>query len=113
MTGLQLEVGSVATDFEHRSYGQELALCQRYFYKHLVTDGIGPYFCQYHSNHKFVHDFFPVSMRDIPTVTVTYNQGSPSAYKICTTHFKAYVGSAGYDSTDTYYITAAQYSSEL
>ena len=28
---VQLEVGSVATDFEHRSYGEELALCQRYY----------------------------------------------------------------------------------
>ena len=31
MTGVQLEVGSVATDFEHRSFGQELKLCKRYF----------------------------------------------------------------------------------
>ena len=30
-TEFQLEVGSVATPFEHRSYGEELALCQRYF----------------------------------------------------------------------------------
>jgi len=30
-TGWQLEVGSVATPFEHRSYGEELALCQRYY----------------------------------------------------------------------------------
>ena len=34
ITGLQLEVGSVATDFEHRSFGQELALCMRYYAKY-------------------------------------------------------------------------------
>ena len=33
LAGVQLEVGSVATDFEHRSFAQELALCQRYYYK--------------------------------------------------------------------------------
>ena len=31
MTGCQIEVGSVATDFEHRSFGEELSLCQRYY----------------------------------------------------------------------------------
>ena len=31
ITGVQLEVGSVATDFEHRSFAQELLLCQRYY----------------------------------------------------------------------------------
>ena len=33
MTGVQLEVGEVATAFEHRSYGDELQKCLRYFYK--------------------------------------------------------------------------------
>ena len=31
ITGLQLEVGSVATDIEHRSFAEELELCKRYF----------------------------------------------------------------------------------
>jgi len=38
LTGVQLEVGSVATPFEHRNYGDELARCQRYYQ---VTDDGG------------------------------------------------------------------------
>lgn len=34
---VQLELGKVATPFEHRSYGEELALCKRYYY---ITDTI-------------------------------------------------------------------------
>jgi len=33
ITGLQLEVGSTATDFEHKTFIEDLRLCQRYYYK--------------------------------------------------------------------------------
>ena len=42
ITGVQLEVGSVATDFEHRSYAQELALCERYC--QIIAEGTNNYF---------------------------------------------------------------------
>tara|TARA_A100001388_G_scaffold275928_1_gene262454 strand:+ start:747 stop:1835 length:1089 start_codon:yes stop_codon:yes gene_type:complete len=41
VTGVQLEVGEKATPFEHRSYGDELARCQRYY--ELVRGGGGMY----------------------------------------------------------------------
>jgi hypothetical protein len=37
ITGVQLEVGSVATPFERRPFGTELSLCQRYYYKNLAN----------------------------------------------------------------------------
>jgi len=40
-TMLQLELGKVATSFEHRSYGEELALCMRYF-EHCNGNGSVP-----------------------------------------------------------------------
>ena len=37
ITGMQLEVGKNATEFEHRSFAEELALCQRYYERHNWT----------------------------------------------------------------------------
>jgi hypothetical protein len=36
----QLELGSVATEFEHRSYGEELPLCQRYYQSLQIKKGV-------------------------------------------------------------------------
>jgi hypothetical protein len=66
ITGVQLEAGSVATPFERRSYGQELALCQRYYQTGAIIRYGGPT----NSAQGNVYSvLFPVSMRISPTVT--------------------------------------------
>jgi len=39
ITGLQMELGSTATEYEHKSYAEELALCQRYYQRIEASDG--------------------------------------------------------------------------
>jgi len=71
-TGVQLEVGTVATQFEYRQYGTELALCQRYFYQiqgnasSLTVLGIG---LSNSANAGYPYIKFPMTMRAVPTVT--------------------------------------------
>ena len=81
-TDFQVEIGKNATDFEHRCYGEELALCQRYYQSYgLETDrsGQGPFRIVWSSNgaanNALTGFMFPTPMRTYPTVT-SYGSGT-------------------------------------
>jgi hypothetical protein len=72
ITGVQLEVGESATEFEHRPYGIELGLCQRY-YQQPIDSGLD-FFAGYFVNGNYgpgVFDTWVVEMRTTPTVVLT------------------------------------------
>ena len=71
ITGVQLELGTVATPFEHRSYGEELALCQRYYWQ--VNDNKYRRIGGYKRHDTNVHFEFqsPVPMRQAPAPTLS------------------------------------------
>ena len=82
----QMEEGSHASSFEHRSYGEELAACQRYFYKWINT-GLSDHYNFYSPytpaqvtaglpNSSAISPMtFPTTMRAAPTVTGTLASG--------------------------------------
>lgn len=72
ITGVQLEVGDAATDFEFKSYGQELAECQRYYWR--AVDGTNQMIgsCAYITSSRVDTTVqFPVSMRTTPSIVQT------------------------------------------
>jgi len=70
ITGVQLETGSVATSFERRSYGQELALCQRYYQKYTGVSNYSAFGCgrQKTTTSSRIAATYP-TMRAVPTMS--------------------------------------------
>ena len=112
LDNIQLELGKVATPFEHRSYGEELALCERYYQKSYDKDayitgstslsGVGAvdHYGTSDATNVLAQVYFRTQMRDAPTVTTfdhnTSNGGnahSGRAYIISNS------GSASYNTT--------------
>ena len=114
ITGIQLEVGDTATEFEHRSYGEELALCQRYFYSWTssgLSDSIyikSPYASGTPPNTSASAAYtFPVTMRANPTMAAltgsavtNLNRFTSSVHNCCIQH--ASTSSGGAISLDTW-----------
>ena len=69
ITGVQLEKGNVATSFDYRPYGTELALCQRYYYKTQPVNANQPFGTGIFSSGTLMDAYvnFPVPMRITPT----------------------------------------------
>jgi hypothetical protein len=74
LTGVQMEVGEVATEFEHEAYGDTLAKCQRYLVRVPCLAGTATYGTvsngyAYDNNTALTAIPLPVEMRAIPAVT--------------------------------------------
>ena len=84
--GVQLEAGTQATAFEHRSFGEELALCMRYYEGVYMSDGTAlmKSYLSYGGSANFEYEF-KVQKRAIPTWSLEGNAAwagaTPNAYE--------------------------------
>ena len=81
ITGVQLERGSTASSFEYRSYGAELALCQRYYVHYGAATNAVSYFATgfgYTTGASISVFQFPVPMRTGPSLSTS---GTASHYR--------------------------------
>ena len=71
ITGVQLEAGTAASDFEFLPYDVNLRRCQRYYYKKIASDAYGPLAqgMQIGASHQMVQGYHPVTMRSAPSLT--------------------------------------------
>ena len=107
ITGVQLEVGSQATPFEHRSFGEEFSLCSRYYE---VAEAYGN---SYHyndqassSDREDITATYKVEKRATPTLTVT-NQSTGSLSNLSNTTKKAtYRRTGSFGSTAAYSVVS-------
>jgi len=94
ITGIQLEKGDIATPFEHRSYGEELPLCQRYYQRFDAEQNLG---CWGARSSTLLSGgvSFITTMRSAPSTTVF---GQPDFYGLSETTSET-VWNAGTGST--------------
>jgi hypothetical protein len=84
ITGVQLEVGTTASDFEFLPYDVNLNRCYRYYYKRISTDPYGPLAqgMQIGASDMMIQGYHPITMRASPTMSISgtwnYEAGTTS-----------------------------------
>ncbi len=96
ITGLQMEVGDTATSFEHKSYTEEIAKSQRYYYlvyrKGSTNDGnlsIGGVGSLYTGSSVYIDLQFPTQMRAGPSIEYPNNS---NRFMVCPTNCIGFSG---------------------
>ena len=112
VTGWQIELGNQATPFEHRSFGEELRLCQRYYFEPASNLSIGT---RGRNGYGQGSVLFPVTMRAAPTLTGTLSSLGASNASATITSEGIFI-LANFDDAGTtrrYIYTAANFDAEL
>ena len=110
LTGVQLEVGDTATPFEHRSYGDELARCQRYYQRYVTNGYVYGRFaiCENRAANKSQAMFdLGQAMRAVPTLQTT---GTASNYALYNSEAIIAATALTYDSNPTARVPTIQVS---
>lgn len=97
ITGVQLEVGSKATEYEHKSYCETLAKCHRYYQDFNYSGSLEfLYSFQINSATRAVNTYFPTELRTAPTMTVTMTSGTINNTIVSTkTFYISHLGTSG------------------
>ena len=116
LTGVQMEVGSQVSDFQHEDYGTTLLKCQRYFYavhqdygassSNYSFMGSGIYYSSSNINSAVT---FPVAMRAIPTATVNFGSTGNQGFISYTNGFVDYIGTSASINMPSIYGTFMQF----